>query len=121
MTGTVYEDAKFSLTAQQLAKTWSASPERITLMAAQGWQELKDNWSTEAAAIRLLQHAECLLRAESPDTLFYDGPCSPATETCSASRRQINLPGVNYDRCVRRSRDSKSKWPPERDPPSCLD
>ncbi len=77
-TGIVYNDAEFAHVAADLSKQWSDSPERITLQASHGQKRLCDEWSTRAAAQRVIAHAGALLSNGTADDLFSSGPCSSA-------------------------------------------
>ncbi len=76
--GMVYTDAEFERRATQLARRWQESPEQILAAARDGYHHLQANWSTDAAAQRLIQHSRLLLAGKSAANLYDDGPCSPA-------------------------------------------
>ena len=79
-TGIVYHDDQIDQVVERLAELCK-DRERLRQMAQQANLNLTQNWSTQAAAQRIIRLSECLLNTE-PGTdearqLFRDGPCSP--------------------------------------------
>ena len=80
VTGVVYQDRHFQEVCDKLAQTFVSDPNAIALQALQGHKRMTDQWSSDAAAARLVSHARYLQSSTSSNPPFVLGPCSAVTD-----------------------------------------